>query len=269
MAFTAEEVCNLALQLAGRGDKTTNDELNQALQIMQVILAEWAASMDVHLWNIAKNTEDVPIGDRVLGSDGSAVYQCIRGHTSATDNQPISGDLYNDYWVGTTLTSSPLTWASDITYNNNRIITLDTEGLEDVLSLQVLHNGQKSTVEKISLLEFKDLDEAELGLPTKCWVQRLETALELHLWPLCDKEDATLYYYSVNRPLISTGDQVVNIPDQWTQALYYALAVELGFVYNIGIDRLRVLGAKSNSAFNRAFRTNESEVDTCFVEPIY
>jgi hypothetical protein len=100
-------------------------------------------------------------------------------------------------------------------------------------------------------------------------VQRKDSGLYLHLWPLCDQENATLHFYEISKPEITVGSQVVDIPDQWIQALYYALSVELGFIYNIPSERLKILGMKAAGEFKKAFQTNESEVDSCFVEPLY
>jgi len=136
-------------------------------------------------------------------------------------------------------------------------------------AIKVLHAGQFSAIERVSMMDFQELDRFEMGLPTKCFIQRISSALRVHLWPLCNVENATLHFYEVSKPSFVSGEQIVDIPDQWIKALYYALAVELGFIYNIKSDRIQLIGAKSASEFKKAFLTNESEEDSCFVKPLY
>ena len=141
--------------------------------------------------------------------------------------------------------------------------------VEDIIGLRVLHAGQFSPVEKISMLDYVNLDRQEFNLPTHAHIQKTSNGASAQFFPINNEANATLHYYEIRRPYQLAHNQSTTIPDQWISALYYALAVELGFVYNIGIERLNMLGQKAQFEFNKAFRTNESEVDRCFVKPAY
>lgn len=266
--LTIEQICTTAMKLAGRGDKPSSDDFAEALRTLMVILSDWAAVRDIQFWNLAEQTEDVPIGDRVTGSD-SLTYQCIVDHSATTDDYPVTGDLYKNYWKASRLDTDVVVWASGSSYTTNKTITISDLELEDALAFRLQHDGQFSPVEKISKMEFEQLPKDELGTPVKACVEKTGSGIVVRLWPNNELSDAKLFYYAVKRPSDYIGTDLFPLADQWAQALYYALAVELGFMYNISMDRLKVLGLKARDEFNKAFQTNESEPDECFVKPCY
>jgi hypothetical protein len=265
--YAVEDILKMAAQLAGRGDKLPMEELNVALRILNSILTEWATVRDVHLWNIVEASQALPTPDTVLHN--SIYYQCYNPHTSASENEPGVGALWENYWKLAPEVPTPLTWMASISYSPNNLVLFDNLYVEDIIGLRVLHAGQFSPVEKISMLDYVNLDHQEFGLPTHAHVQKSATGTSAQFFPVNNQQNATLYYYEIRRPYELDHNQTTSIPNQWISALYYALAVELGFVYNIGIERLNMLGQKAQFEFNKAFRTNESEVDRCFVKPAY
>ena len=264
--YAIEDILKMAAQLAGRGDKLSMEDLNTALRILNTILKDWAATQDVQLWNILEKTVDLPTPDTVLHN--GVYYQCFNPHTSAADNEPGVGALWENYWQVTTAVTSPFTWAVANSYTHNNLILFTPTEVEDIIGLRVLHQGQFSPIEKIPMLDYVNREQS-FDLPTHAHVQRSATGTSAQFWPVNNQENATLHYYQISRPYAFALNQSTDIPEQWIVALYYALAVELGFVYNIGTERLNVLGQKAKFEFNKAFRTNESEADACFVKPCY
>ena len=266
--FTVEEICKTGLQLAMVGDKPSEDDFALSIRTLQSILSKWAAVEDVHLWNISDSTLAIPRGDVVLHN--SVYYQCYNPHQSTADDEPGVGNNWENYWKPCREITTPLTWATGLDYVNQRSLSdLRSYPFEDIYAIRILHQGQFSPVEKISMLEYKQLDAQELGLPTHVWVEKTNTGISLHLFPLNDQEEVTLHFYAIARPESVDPAAPMPMPDYWAAALYYALAVELGFMYNIGIERINLLGQKAVFEFNKAFRTNQSEVDKCFVKPCY
>lgn len=265
--YAVEDILKMGAQLAGRGDKLPMDELNVALRILNTILTDWATTRDVQLFNILEATMPLPTPDTVLHN--SIYYQCYNPHTSASDNEPGVGALWEDYWKLAPEVTTPLTWAASNSYSPNNLVQFDALYVEDIIGLRVLHAGQFSPVEKISMLDYVNLDRQEFNLPTHAHIQKTSNGASAQFFPINNQANATLHYYEIRRPYQLSHNQSTTIPDQWISALYYALAVELGFVYNIGMERLNMLGQKAQFEFNKAFRTNESEVDRCFVKPCY
>lgn len=267
--YAIEDILKMAAQLAGRGDKLSMEDLNTALRILNTILTDWATTRDVHLWNILEATAPLPTPDTVL--HGSVYYQCFNPHNSAADNEPGVGTLWKNYWQIAPAVTNPLTWATGNSYSPNNLVVFDPTFTEDIIGLRVLYQGQFSPVEKISMLDYVNLQTSDpgFGLPTQAHVQKASAGVSVQFWPMNNQTDATLHYYEIRRPYQLSHSQSTTIPDQWVSALYYALAVELGFVYNIGMERLNMLGQKAQFEFNKAFRTNESEADKCFVKPCY
>lgn len=266
--LTVEQICKTALQLCGRGDKPDTDDMALALRTMNIITADWAATRDVLFWNVAEDSFDVPIGDRVTGTDGN-VYQCIVPHVADDDNCPVTGDQYLDYWKASPHTDGAVVWASGTSYDNSQYYQFSDSYLEDILATKLQLNGQFSTVEKVGAMEFLSLTKDEIGEPTKLWFKKEGSFCRAYLWPLNPEANAKIFFYSVKRPYESISSDLFSFPDQWAQALYYALAVELGFMYNISLERLNVLGQKARFEFDKAFRSNESETDECYVKPLY
>ncbi len=265
--YSVEEIITMAATLAGRGDKLSFDDLNQGLKILNSILTDWSVTRGVELFNIQEATAALDTADTVLHN--SVYYQCYNAHISSSDNEPGVGSLWEDYWVITPETTTPLTWAADNSYLPNNELGLNPSQIDDAMSLRILHEGQFSPVEKIRMLDFNQLDRTEFGLPTKAYLNKSALGTSIKFWPINNKANATLHYYSISRPAPYAPNQTPDLPEQWVVALYYALAVELGFVYNISMERLNVLGQKAQYEFNKAFRSNESEVDRCFVKPCY
>jgi len=265
--YNVEDIIKTALTLAGRGDKPSNDMLNEALRALQLILGEWATVKDVTFWNIADTRLDLLQGDVVKVGDN--YYQCYVNHTALAVNQPEVGAVWENFWVSCAEVTTPLTWALGNAYLSQRELTLTDFNLEDILCLKIFDKGQESSIEKISMIEFQKLPLIDIGTPTKCWAQKTLDGLILHFYPLIDNAETTLSYYSINRPNPISAASATNLPEQWIQALQYTLATELGFLYNISLDRLNILGQKAKFEMDKAMRTNNSEVDTCFVKPLY
>lgn len=268
--YSVEEVCTTAMTMAGRGDKPSNEDLNNAVKMLGSILSDWALTRGVHLWNLVDQSINVPTADWVT-NDG-LTYKCYRDHVADADNEPGTGDLWEDFWLlaeDTDYSPTAGAWTLGFNYKTNHTYALNSLTDEDILSVRVQHAGGISYVDKVSALDFSKLDVTSFGLPEKVWVEKAVDGPVIHIWPMCDYEDATMIYYLVRKPGAPDKSATMAIPTQWIPALYYALAVELGFFYNIGLDRLNILGQKAQYEFAKAARTNESEVDECFVTPCY
>jgi hypothetical protein len=264
---TVEEIAFSAMTLAGRGDKPSPDDLNQTIRVMNMILKDWATTRDVHLWNLLEETISVTRASIVthLGNQ----YLCYASHIASTTNEPGVGAEWPNYWVGANSSESIAEWVSGTTYGANQNIALNPFQLEDITAVRLLHEGQFSPVEKINMHEYALLDPAMHGLPEKIYVEKRANETHINIWPKCGVSNASLIYYRINRPEDVYAGQTLLISDAWIMALQYALAVEMGFMYNISIERLNILGQKAHMEFNKAFRLNESEVDRCFVKPCY
>lgn len=264
---TVEDIVLTALTFSGRGDKPSPEDLNQAVRLMNLILKDWATTRGVQLWNLLEETTDLSRADTVLHN--GVYYLCYSNHLAASANEPGVGADYQNYWVETPEVSDSYTWTTGTSYASNHRLTLDPFQLDDIITLRLLHEGQFSPIEKISMHEYKFLEPSAQGLPTHAYVEKTAAGIYVNTWPKCNESDAHLLYYRINRPYDIAAGESLMLADQWVTALQYALAVELGFLYNISIERLNVLGQKAQFEFNKAFRTNESEVDKCFVKPCY
>ena len=73
------------------------------------------------------------IGGLVIGTD-SSVYKCIKAHTAAAANKPVTGADYATYWEVTTTNGSGVAWATGTAYKKYYNLILDHSYMPAVLS---------------------------------------------------------------------------------------------------------------------------------------
>lgn len=257
------------MTLAGRGDKPSSDDLAQALRTLQLILEDWATTKGVLLWNVLEEQIDVPRGDIVLHN--GQYYQCYVDHISSADNEPgnLTSETWRNFWVAGKTVTDPLVWTLGNSYTNAKSFLYPNQFVSDILAVRIQYEGQISHVEKVGALDFANLDIQETGPMTHIYVQKTANGMFLNQWPLNNRAGSKLMFYSTTTPNEVLASDSTDMPSPWVTAAYYALATELGFLYNIPMDRLNVIGQKAEFEFNKALRINESEIDECFIKPLY
>ena len=268
MYLSVGDACTKAMQMAGRGDKPSPDDMADAAIMATAITKNWAANYGISLWDSKRVLESVEMGNLVV-NDGT-YYQCIMAHTSDADSEPGTGDDYALYWKETDVVTAT-TWITGVSYDvNNGIYTTNP----DVFSYQQVRYlsaaGQYSDIIMVSKEDFATFDRRDVGIPTHATVEKTPLATFLQLYPTPYEEGGQLEYTLWNKPMDMMDHQgLLNLPDNWILAFIYTLAVELGFLYNIGTEQIALLAAKAKGEFRKCRGTEKSEVKKCFVKPTY
>lgn len=267
MNLSVNSLLTRSLQIAGRGDKPTSDDMAQALVSLNAMLGAWRLR-GVDLFNLHDQQYTMSAADYVL-NDG-ATYVCIRPHYSTTSDEPGTGANWQNFWALTTNVTGTVTWSAGVSYTapNRVFISGGSIYMPEVANVRILQTGTVNFVDIVGREEFFALDPAELGIPTKVFIQPGPQA-EFHFWPTPDYSDLLLLFTAV----LVGQDQYTGtdayVPPTWLQALQYGLAAELGYYFNLTPDRLGVLNNKAEVEFRRALGSDKGVVESCHVDPCY
>ena len=269
MSLTVEKICRRAMQLAGRGDKPSVNDFNDALETLNMVFQNWSVNYGVALWDIICNEFSFTAGE--LTSNNGKIYQCKKGHVSSTDNEPGIGTDWANYWVETFNLTTTNIWVSGLYYNPNRSIDFGSPDIHSVSNLYIDYNGVFYPVDRVNKDSFIEEEAQEIGRPTKAYIQKNAIGFTVILSPIPD-DDYTFKYYACKKPMEFSEGQLsggVGLPSNWLMAAQYALAVELAYLYSIDKESIAVLIQKARFEFKKCLGTDKEEVDRCFVKPTY
>ena len=267
MNMTVSDLCVRALRIAGRGDKPTADDLNQAIVSLNGMTSAWR-SRGVDLFNLYDQQIILPVADTVLVS--GATYVCIREHYSTIEDNPGVGANWQNYWAVTTNVTATIAWAEGTTYQTpNKLMPMGSSPeLAEVVNTRIVRLGEVTPVIPIGRATFMNLDPAILGIPTVLY-QVLGNALELRLHPTPDYEDLVFLFTGVMVP----PDQIIGgeawFPPPWLQALQYGLASELSYHFVLPPERVAMLNQKAEREFLLAKGYPKKEAETCGIKSLY
>ncbi len=267
MNMSVNSLLTRALQLAGRGDKPTSDDMAQALVSLNVLLGTWR-NRGVDLFNLHDQQYTMSLENYVLHN--GTTYVCIRPHYSTTNDEPGAGANWRNFWASTTNITSTVAWAVDTSYTapNRLFLSGGTSYMSEIANPRILQAGTVNFLDIVGREEFFALDPAELGIPTKIFIQPGPQA-EFHFWPTPDYSDLILLFTAVLTGQDQYTGTEVYIASNWLQALQYGLAAELGYYYNLTPDRIGVLNNKAEVEFRRALGSDKGVVESCHVDPCY
>ncbi len=128
---TRLEIIRDALELigvAGIGKTITAEESESAAYDLNSI-TKHLQSLRVFLWTVEWETKTFTASSQVTGTDG-LIYTCSKGHTSSSDDKPITGTNYTTYWTEEGATGGA--WANTTSYTSigDFYPPVDTRSLE-------------------------------------------------------------------------------------------------------------------------------------------
>lgn len=236
-------------------------EIETASQALNLIVKS-LQNFNVFLWTSEWATKTLTASSVVTGTDGNT-YTCIRPHTAATANKPVTGDDYQSYWVDGG--SSPAVWAEGTAYTSVGVfdaesdtLTIDKAGYRDAYS-----DNPIRIVDKFTFLDI--YDKTVTGTPTTLWFERSQSVARVWLWPIPDVTTYILNLQRIRKLQDFDGEEDnADFPERWLEFLIYQLAVKIAPEYGIGINERAALQAEANSLFAQAKRGNhEVQDDEC------
>ena len=256
--------------MAGRGDKPSVDDYNDALTTLDMIFKTWASNHGVAFWDIVCNSQTLTAGSKV--SHNSKVYQCILNHTADSTNEPGVGADWADYWEENSDISTTDLWVSGLTYTVVRSLTPTSTNCVDISNLHINYNGSFWQVELVSKDELFNHDTLTTGMPTKAYLSHSQIGGVVAIFNRIPNRDYEFKYYAMCRPETITAENLgvsTPIPDNWLKAAVYALAVELSYLYSIDLETIQLLTVKARAEFKKCLGTDRGGNDLCFVKSTF
>lgn len=230
--LTATQIINSAVRKI-TGENCATNKLGNALEALELIVKS-LQSKDIYLWSWSKNIQRLTTSSVVVGTDGND-YECILNHTSSTNDKPITGTNYTNYWKALGTTGAGSVWATSTNYTSICQYALSS----DVLDIQAAYINDLNGVDtQLTLMSIEDY--AALGNKYETTGRPSSLILDKQLTP-----NIYLYQYpdSVNYILnmwvtkkLQDFDNVNNnadLRDSCLRFLIWELAGELGDEYGI------------------------------------
>lgn len=241
------------------GTTPTSNQISNAVPVLHRMLATLQVDGNL-LWKIEWNTATLTASSEVTGSDGN-IYTCIKSHTSAASNKPVTGANYTTYWK--LLGETGGVWATSTAYSaiGNIDLTKNILGISEAF----WRSGTTDTpIQIVTRAEYFAIpDKTTTGLPNKLWLDT--TTLEaprIHLWPQPDDSTDVLHYGAITRfDTLTSGTTNPDLDPRWIEALVYGLAFRLAGSYGLSPSRKQELSLKAGASFMLAQGGSQENVD--------
>ena len=221
----------------------------------------------VHIWAVEWVDHPLTASSEVTGTDGE-VYTCIRGHTSAPANEPITGASWSTYWVKRGSTGG--VWATATEYES--IGDFDLEA--DLIAVDKAFYRRDGKDYPLVVKDFQDYadihDKALEGIPGIFYINQKLSPQRGYLVPQPDDAENVLHYHKIRH--LEDFDDPANTPDfpvRWIDILVRYLAADLGEDYNLLLSEVNNLRKKADRDKIKAMGADAPKTDDNFVEPAY
>lgn len=209
------------------GSATANQITNGATALNRMVKA-WRPASKM-LWTMDWITQTLTASSEVDGTD-SEVYTCIRPHTSAASDTPITGANYSTYWLKRGSTGG--TWVTSTNYVSVNQYSLAAE----IWSIDNAFIRRANIDVPLTALSREDyLEQANKGVegkPNSYYFQKRIGQSELYLYTQPENTTDVVHLYVTKLPEdfdISTDNP--DFPVEWYDALVYGLADRLSPQY--------------------------------------
>ena len=213
---------------------------------MNLVIKAWQTKTDF-LHTRTWTTKTFSASDEVTGTDGN-IYTCIKSHTSASDNKPITGADYTTYWELKGTTGG--TWVTATSYIAIGEFTAPTGCLSIEKAFIREESNHDYQVAIVTLNEYLDiLDKGNTGRPYLLTFDKQLTP-KVYLYYQPNQTDYVLHYLYERR--LEDFDSVANTPDlpvEFTEAFITEVAFKCAKKFNVPQDIRLELKAESMEAW--------------------
>lgn len=268
--MSLDKIIKHAYSIIGRGEKLRNEQIDDAINALDIMFASWA-NKGADLWRTEKVNFEIP--KPLIVENGGEQYICIRKHTASSFNEPGAGANSEIYWVSTSGHLTVEAWVAGVEYLAANDISLIENNIFSIGTARIIDAGEILEVSFIPRRKFEDLDPAETseGSSTRYRAvfepTRAGQAPRIILYPTPDKEGLVLEFHKIF--YVDSTMFYEGIPANWLAAIQYGLAVELGYMNGIALDVLTSVVNKFKFEFQRARGSEREVISSCFVEPLF
>ena len=259
---TTNDIIEMAFKVINvlpEGQTLSNEQYDTGKKMLNMMVKLWRAK-GVFLWKQDNITVALTASSKVRGTD-NIDYECIRNHTAAAENKPITGAKYKTYWKKLT-TAAASSWVSGTAYTNIGQVSLDT----NIISLDdgmVRDTGDEinTQIHKITRTEYLNrFDSNNSGKPIQYYFKR-ETTPQLYIHPIPDSAtDYVLEFVANTFP--EDFDSSNNNPDffqEWHEPLVLGLAERLALQNGVTGQELKDIQTRAFRSYEEAkYIDNES-----------
>ena len=250
----------------GQGQTASAPQITEGATVLNKIV-KWLQTKAVFLWTEEWVTKTFSASSVILGSD-ALNYTCIKSHTSANDNKPITGVDWTTYWKQTG--SGGGAWGTATVYS----AIGDFEVEDDTLQIQkafIRYNGTDYSV----TLKDKDyyaaiLDKTDTGRPTVLWHDRQGPPGRVYLYNQPDITDYVLHYQRVRRlaDFDASGD-TPDFPTKWILPLQVMLSYRLAPKYGLPPSERSSLRNEANRLLDDVLEDNNEVEEDTFIKSAF
>lgn len=212
----------------------------------------------VRLWTLdwAQKTFSAP--SEVTGTD-SLVYTCIRSHTSAASNRPVTGANWSTYWKQTGSTGGG--WVTSTSYTSKGDFTLGA----DTLSIEkafLRKDGIDTPINPVGYQEYLDIaDKGAFGNPTRLWFDN-KLVPTVYLNPQLNDITDVVHYLRVRRfeDFDAAGDNA-DFPVQWIEPLVLGGAWRISSRFGLSLQERNQLKQQADEALMLAIGGDNERIE--------
>jgi hypothetical protein len=210
------------LNIIGVGDVPSSKLVSMVSTPLNQYVKHIQKTSPVKLWKLEPLTKTFSAASEVTGTD-SNIYTCIKGHTSSSDNKPVTGANYSTYWAQRGSTGG--TWVTSTAYTSTGEFTDSTNDLIGIESAFLRQAGVDLPIEIIGRKEYMEIsNKSDEGTPTCLYFDnKISPTIFIH--PQLEDTDDVLHYHGIVR--IEDFDNEKNNPDfpvEWFLALVWNVA---------------------------------------------
>jgi len=266
---TRNEIVRRALRIIGvlaQGDVMSSAQLSEGAEALNSLVKSLQTE-GVRLWTTEWVTKTFTASEEVTGTDGE-IYTCIRSHTSATSNKPVTGADYGTYWYKRGSTGG--VWADATAYASagDFSVASDTIGIQKAYLRQNGNTDHK--IELVSLEEYHNITtKSTQGVPTALLFEQ-SLLPRIRLWPQPNNTTAVLHY--LRERMIEDFDAASDNPDfyiRWLDTLVYGLASNLADEYQLSLSERQHILVKAERLKLKAMADNQEMTGPMLVDSAY
>jgi hypothetical protein len=265
-----DELITAALRKLGvvaQGKTASADQITEGAEALNTMIKEWQND-GVRLWTLEWIARPLDTASSEVTGTDSLIYTCILGHTSSSENKPVTGSNWSTFWRQTGSTGGA--WANATAYTSigDTYPGTDTLGIEKAF---IREDGNDHPVRLVGWHTFLDIMNKyeNTGRPTHLLFDRMLPP-RMALYPTPDVTTYVLHYLRVR--MLEDFDASTDTPDappRWTKAIVYGLASDLAHDYGIRREERIDIDAKAVAFYERAKVGDRERTDENFVLPAY
>ena len=250
--------------VVGAGQTLSAELLNQGAFWLNLLVKSMQTE-GVRLWTEEWETQTLTASSEVTGTDGE-VYECIRPHTSAAANKPVTGADYSTYWTKRGTTGG--VWATSTAYTAQGVFDLPARTVSISKAFYRSTQDNDIPIELTRLSAYLDITDKTLkGDPTLLAINEDISTSRVFLYPIPDDTTDVIHYLRT-RPLhdFDAAGDTSDFPQRWIETIIYGLAERLSHVHDLPLDDRQILDRRYRASLKVAKRDDTESFESDFIE---